>query len=101
MPLNHNCSNLVGEEGEWNGDKQKQKELKELELKNNNTTDPHSPKSQSMSTTNSDETVLAPQLTYTLMSLMKEEQKVDNIENNFGDNSETDFDLDSTIDNMV
>ena len=42
MPLNANWSDSEGEEEEWNGDQQKEKELKELKLKNNNITDPQS-----------------------------------------------------------
>ena len=59
MPLNHNWSDFEGEEEDWNGDRQKEKELKELELKNNNIIEPHSPQYQSTSTTDTDDTVVA------------------------------------------
>ena len=55
-------------------------ELKKLELKNNNITDPPNPQYQSTSTTNTDETVLAPQLNETLVPSKTEEQKEDNIQ---------------------
>ena len=64
--------------------------MKELELKNNTITDPQIPRSQSTSTTNTDETVLAPQLTNTLVPSKKDEQKEDNTENNSGADSKTD-----------
>ena len=73
MPLNTNWSDSEGEEEDWNGDKQKQKELKQLELKNNNITEPQSPHYQSMSTTNTAETVLLPKHIDTLVPSMKEE----------------------------
>ena len=80
MPLNANWSDSEGEEEEWNGDQQKEKELKELKLKNNNITAPQSPQYQSTSTTNTDETLLAPQLTNTLAPLKMKEQKEDNMQ---------------------
>ena len=72
MPLNPNLSNSEEEEKDpkvpkeakegienWNGDIQRQKELKEIELKNKNVTIPlWSPKSQSTSTTDIEETVV-------------------------------------------
>ena len=100
-PTNYPCHQpyLVwfGRKEDWNGDKQKQKEVKELEFKNNNITDPQNPNSQSTSTTDTGETVLAPQLTDTLVP----SKKKDNVENNSGDDPETDFDLDSKINNIV
>ena len=87
------------EEEDWNGDKQKEKELKELKLKNNNITG--LPQYQSTSTTDTAETVLAPQLTDTLMPSKTEEQKEDNMQNSSGDDSETDVNLDNTLNNIV
>ena len=44
---------------DWDGDIQRQKELKELELKNSNVTIPQSnPKSQSISTSDTDDTIV-------------------------------------------
>ena len=40
MPFNPNWSDSEREGEEWNGDKQKEKELKELELKTSNIIDP-------------------------------------------------------------
>ena len=48
-----------------------------------------------------DETVLASQLTNTLVPLKKKEKREGNMENNFGDDSKTDFDSNNTIDNIV
>ena len=101
MTPNPNWSNSEGKEGDWNSDKQKQKELKKLQFKNNNITDIQSPKSQSTFTTDTNETVIAPQFTNTLVPSKKEKQKDDNSQNNFGDDSKTDFDFNSTIDNIV
>ena len=49
MGLNPNWSDLEEEEKDWNGDRWKEKELKELELKNNNIIEPQSPQYQSTS----------------------------------------------------
>ena len=70
-PLNPNWSDLKGEE-DLNGDKQK---VKELELKNNNITECQRSQYQSISTTNTDKTVLVPKLTDFLVPSMKEEQE--------------------------
>ena len=76
------------------------KKWKELEVKNNNITDPQSPKCQSTSSNDTDEAVLAPQPTNTLVPSEKE-LKEDNMENNSRDDSETDIYSDDTMDNIV
>ena len=67
MPLHSNWLDSKEEEKDpkeeeienWNGDIKRQKELKELQLKNNNVTIPQScPKSQSTSTSDIDKTVV-------------------------------------------
>ena len=86
---------------DWNGDIQKWKELKELEHKNNNITIPQSsPKAQSKSTSDMDDTIVhISQLTDTLVTPDKE-QKVDNLEDKSEDSTK-DFGLEDTLDNIV
>ena len=79
-PLNPNLSNLEGEEADMNGDSQKEKERKELELMDNNFTESQSPQYQSTSTTNTDDTVLAPKLTNTLVLTTEQKHKEDDAE---------------------
>ena len=77
--LFHVPSTLTGQFGRkkenWNGDIQKEKELKEQELKNNNLIEPQSPQYQSTSTTDTDDTILAPELTNILLPTTEEKQK--------------------------
>ena len=63
--------------------------------------EPQSPQCQSTSTTNTNEIVLAPKCTDTLVPSMKEEQKEDDTENNSEDDFETVYALDNTLDNIV
>ena len=88
--LNPNWSGSEGEAEDWNGNRQKKKELNELELKNHHNIEPKSPPYQSTSTTNRDDTVLAPILNDTLVLTTEEKQKgEDDMENN----SENDSDV--------
>ena len=91
-----NMPNAVEEEIEdWYGDIQRQKELKELELKNNKITIPQSsPKSQSISTSDMDEKVVhSPELTG------NGEQKEDSSEDESEDSKN--FNSEDTIANIV
>ena len=91
MPFNPNWSNL-GEDEDWNGERQKDKELK-----NNNIIEPQSPQYQSMFTT-----IIAQKLSNTLVPTTEERQKEeDDTENNSENDSETDYDSDDTLDNIV
>ena len=101
MPLNPNWSDSEGEEEDWIGDREKEKEIKELELKNNNIIEPESPHYQSTSITDRDDTVLAPKLTDTLVPTTEEEQKEDDTENNSENDSKTYYDLNDTLDNIM
>ena len=95
-------SNEVEEEIEdWNGNIQRQKELEEIELKNNSITIPQSrPKSQSTSTSDTDEMVVhTSQLTDILVVSGNGEQKGGNLEDKSEDSE--DFDLEDTIHNIV
>ena len=114
MPLNPNWSYSEEEEKDlkvpneaeeeiedWEGYIQRQKEIKELELKNNNITIPQSsPKSQSTSTSDTDDTVVHTlQLTDTLITLGNREQTEDNLDNEFEESE--DFNSKDSIDNIV
>ena len=101
-----NWSDSKGEEKDWNGDRQKEKKLKELESTNNNLIEPQSPQYQSTFTTDTDDTILAPKVSNTLVPTTErkqtEEQKDEgDTENNAENDSETDYDLDNTLDNTV
>ena len=87
MPLHPNWSDWEGEEEYWNGDREKEKELTELELKNNNIIEPQSPQYQSISTTDTDYTILVPKLTNTQVPTTEEKQKEEQKE---GDNMKKD-----------
>ena len=83
------------------GDIQKQNELKELELKNSDATIFQlSPKSQSTSTSDTDEKVVhTSQFTDTLVTSGNGEKKEDNLMDKSEDSEN--FDLDDTIGNIV
>ena len=78
---------MEGREEDWNGNRQKEKEIKE-EFKNNNIIEPQSPQYQSTSMTDTDDTVLAPKLTDTLVPTT-EEKKEEDTENNSENDSKT------------
>ena len=106
MPFNPNWSDLEGKEEDWNGERQKEKKLKEQELENNSLIEPQSPQYQLTSTTNTDDTILAPELTNNLVPTTEKKQKEEqteeaDTENNSETISETDYDLDDMIDNIV
>ena len=111
IPLNPTWSNSEEEKdlkvpneaekeiADWDGDIQMQKKQKQLELNNNVTIPQSSPKSQSISTSDTDEMVVhTPQLTDTLVTSGNREQK-DNLENEYEDSK--DFNSEDTIDNIV
>ena len=83
----------------------KKKKLKEQRHKNNNFIEPHSQQYQAVSTINTDNTILAPELTNTLVPTTEEKQKEQteegDTENNLENNSETDYDSDYMLNNIV
>ena len=102
MPLNRHLSDLEEENEDFNCNRQKEKELKEQELENKNLIEPQMPQYQSMFTTDTDDTILAPEYTDTLVPTTEEKQEEEQTEE--GDtenNSKADYSLDNILDDIV